>query len=63
MNHREELEVMNHREALDYELHSSPMNRWLGIAILPGWAVTALSRYFAWKVNRKMARYLKFKKP
>jgi hypothetical protein len=54
---------MNHHEALDYELHSSPITSWVGLCILPKWITTALGNYFAWKVNRKMARYLKFKKP
>lgn len=54
---------MNVREILDYEMRSSPINRWLRHFILPGWAAELLGSYFAWKVNRKLARYNRYKKP
>ena len=54
---------MTKMEILDYELRSSPLNRLLGLCILPEWAGAMLARYFAWKVNRKLARYNRFKKP
>ena len=41
------------REILDYEVRASWWAEWVGITCLQ----TLASRYFAWKVNRKYARW------
>ena len=49
-------------QALDYEIRSSPFNWVLQRCLLPSWATAAAGSYYAWKVNRKMARYQRYRK-
>ena len=45
--------AITRKQALDYELSAS----WWADLIGFGWAQSLAATYFAWKVNRKFARY------
>jgi hypothetical protein len=46
--------MLTKEEILTYEVHSSCWAGWLNIE----WMQNLSARYFAWKTNRKWARYL-----
>ncbi len=52
--------MITRQQALQYELRSSPLNFIFCLFRLPEWASAALGTYYAWKVNRKMDRYVKY---
>ena len=52
--------MITRQQALHYELRSSPLVFFLGFFRLPDWASAALGAYYAWKVNRKMDRCIRY---